>query len=96
MARETIPTDITATPEVARLAREVAVSGRRRTLTENGAALAVVSPALPRRRHTARPRPLTRDNPIWEVVGSITDDLGADVSSNKHTYLAEAYASESP
>ncbi len=40
--------------------------------------------------------PLTRDNPIWDAVGAISEDVGTDVASNKYRYLAEAYDSESP
>lgn len=47
---EPIEIDITAMPDVVRLAHEVATSGRRCTLTENGAAVAVLAPARPRRR----------------------------------------------
>ncbi len=95
MPHEIVTTDISTAPDLARLAHDVASSGTRRVLTENGKALAVVTPIAPRRRRQPRPKPLTRDNPIWEIVGSITEDIGNDVSSNKHRYLAKAYASES-
>jgi len=94
MTREAVPTDVSDVPALARLAHEVAESGTRRLLTEHGAPLAVVSPVVPRKRRTPRPKPLSRDNPIWEIVGTVTEDVGSDVSENKHKYLAEAYAAE--
>ena len=35
-------------------------------------------------------RPLTRDDPLWELVGSATDAPPTD-AAKKHEYLAEAY-----
>jgi hypothetical protein len=95
MAHASNQTDVNALPDLARLAHDVAASGEQQVLTENGAALAVVSPAVPRRRRAARPRPLTHDNPIWEIVGAISADVGSDVSANVDRYLAEAYSAES-
>jgi excisionase family DNA binding protein len=37
--------------------------------------------------------PTSEDDPLWDIVGMIDDPDGpTDVSSNKHKYLAEAYA----
>jgi len=93
MVRETVPTDMSAMPELSRLAHEVAVTGKRHVLIENGAEIAVVSPAA-RRRRSRRPQPFTRDDSLWSIVGIIKDDVPADVSSNKHKYLAQAYMPE--
>lgn len=51
-----------------------------------------VEPKQPRRA-ASRPRgkPLTMDDPLWQVVGIGHSGQG-DVSSNKHKYLADAYA----
>ncbi len=35
-------------------------------------------------------QPLTRDDPLWELVGSATDAPPTD-AAKKHEYLAEAY-----
>ncbi|MAG37432.1 MAG: hypothetical protein CL878_14450 [Dehalococcoidia bacterium] len=35
-------------------------------------------------------QPLTKDDPLWKLVGSVTDAAPAD-ASKKHAYLAEAY-----
>ncbi len=49
MTREAILTDISAMPEVSRLAREVADTGATRVLFENGRILARLAPARSRR-----------------------------------------------
>lgn len=38
-------------------------------------------------------RPLTRDDPLWQLVGSATDAPPTD-AAKKHEYLAEAYTSQ--
>lgn len=38
-------------------------------------------------------RRLTRDDPLWELVGSATDAPPTD-AAKKHEYLAEAYTSQ--
>ena len=45
MTREAEPLDVDAIPELARLAREVAHTGRPRLLRENGEDLAIIAPA---------------------------------------------------
>jgi hypothetical protein len=94
VADETVQIEISAVPELGPLAQEVADTGKRYVLTENGVAIAVVSPAGAKRRRR-RIKPLTEHDPIWEIVGIVKEDVGNDVSSNKHRYLGEAYASES-
>ena len=50
MTREAAPIDLSTMPDLARLAREVARDGRPRVLREDGADVAVLSPARPRLR----------------------------------------------
>ena len=50
MTRELAPIDVSTMPDVARLAQEVARTGRPRVLTQGGTDLAVLSPARPNRR----------------------------------------------
>ena len=39
--------------------------------------------------------PTSEDDPLWNIVGLVDDPEGpTDVASNKHKYLAEAYASK--
>ncbi len=49
-----------------------------------------VAVALPAHRED---RPLTRDDPLWELVGSAADAPPTD-AAKKHEYLAEAYTSQ--
>ena|SRR5215208_7824865 len=50
MTREATPIDLSTMPDLARLAREVARDGTPRVLREDGADVAVISPARPKRR----------------------------------------------
>ena len=36
-------------------------------------------------------RPLTKNDPLWGIVGLLDDDGPTDMSANKHKYLAEIY-----
>src|SRR5947208_3608377 len=105
MARKTDPAVIEAAQEVARTGRRRVIRADGRQIAvlvpyeaatgtgRNGhPERAAGGPTMSRRSH--RPKPLTADNPLFEIIGSITDDLGSDVSENVDKYLAEAYASE--
>ena len=46
--------------------------------------------AKPQRR-VPRGKPTSADDPLWSIVGIGRSDGPADVSTNKHQYLAEAY-----
>src|SRR5215213_5339087 len=60
MTREAAPIDLSTMPDLARLAREVARDGTPRVLREEGADVAVISPARPKRRRTWK-RPSEED-----------------------------------
>ena len=95
--KELKPVNVTTTPEVLRLAQEVARSGvpvMLKTDSEDLAVLAPVSPALKKPRR--RGKPTSKDDPLWKIVG-IADadapaDLPSDISSNVDKYLADAYS----
>ncbi|MFN0074394.1 MAG: hypothetical protein ACKVVP_23175 [Chloroflexota bacterium] len=95
MAKELKPVDITHTPEVLRLAEEVARSGIPRVLQRDQRDVAVISPAPSTSRRVRRSKPTSHEDPLLRIVGlaSAEDfpDVPKDVSSNKHAYLAEAY-----
>jgi antitoxin (DNA-binding transcriptional repressor) of toxin-antitoxin stability system len=91
MARETIPTDISMTPELARIAREVALTGNRHVLTENGTAIAVISPARAPRRRVTR---FTMADPLWEIEGIAREAGPSTIATQKDDFLAEAYATK--
>ena len=78
-----------------RLAEEVARTGVPRILRSADRDVAVISPAPPRRPRTGRSRRAPRHDALWDIVG-IADaadfpDVPEDVSTNKHSYLADAY-----
>lgn len=95
MAREIKPIDITNTPDVLRLAEEVARSGVPRVLRKGNqdvAELRPVSPTRPKRRGRAT----SEHDPLWQIVGiaeaAAPEDRPTDVSSNVDKYLADAYS----
>jgi hypothetical protein len=71
-----------------------AASGKRITVERNGERFRLV----PMRRRSGtrgrrKPRHFTLDDPLWGIVGiARSRDPNTDVSSNKHKYLADAYA----
>jgi hypothetical protein len=106
MVREPVPFDVSEMPELARLAHEVAASGDARVLREHGTDLAVLAPARPAKRgqqgdgdahqrttrRRVRGKVFTAADPLWNIVGLLTDDGGpTDVARNIDRYLAEAY-----
>ena len=95
MARELAPIDITDTPEVRRLAEEVARTGIPRMLRSADQDLALISPVPSNRSKARRRKPAPRQDALSDIVG-IADaaefpDVSDDVSSNTHRYLADAY-----
>jgi hypothetical protein len=95
MAKERKPVDITHTPDVLRLAEEVARSGIPRVLQRDQRDVAVISPAPSSARRVRRSKPTSDADPLLSIVGlaSAADfpDVSQDVSRQKHAYLAEAY-----
>ena len=95
MAKELKSVDITHTPDVLRLAEEVARSGVPFLLRRDDADIAVLSPAPPVPRRSRRGKPTSQSDPLWQIVGiadaDAPDDLPTDISSNVDAYLADAY-----
>jgi hypothetical protein len=88
MARVLRSLDVSDQPELLRLAEEVSASGQPRVLRRDSEDLAIISPAKPRRA-TSRRGPLTKQDPLWQLVGSAAD-AGPTDASQKHEYLGEA------
>jgi hypothetical protein len=95
MAKELKPIDITHTPDVLRLAEEVARSGVPRVLRRGNQDVAELRPVSPTPKRTRRSKPTSKDDPLWDIIGiahaADFPDVPKDVASNKHAYLAEAY-----
>ena len=99
MAHETVPIDVTSSPDLRRLAEDVASSQTPRILRRGEEDMAVVVPAP--RKHSARHgRPTSQDDPLWQIIGmadaAVPADAPTDVSSHKQKYLADAYDVDRP
>lgn len=99
MAKEAAFIDIREVPALLRVAEEVRASGHPQVLRADSADVAVeirVAPKAARaRRRRPAGRPLTYDDPLWQLVGAAADAAPTD-AARKHEYLAEAYAPKTP
>ena len=95
MAEELKSVDITHTPDVLRLAEEVARSGLSCVLRRDDKDIAVISPISSNPRRSKRGKPTSAEDHLWSIVGiadaDAPDDLPTDISSNVDAYLADAY-----
>jgi len=94
--KELKPVNVTTTPEVLRLAQEVARSGvpmMLKTDSEDLAALSPVTPKAPARRR--RTDPPARDS-LLNIIGIGESAEPTDIAKHKHDYLAEAYERTNP
>lgn len=89
--KELKPVNVTTTPEVLRLAREVARTGVPVMLQTDEEDLAVVTPASKSKRRSGGARPMTQDDPFLALVGSGKSGIPGGVSGRKHEFLARAY-----
>jgi hypothetical protein len=92
MAVEYERIDISDEPELLRLAREVLLSNKPRVLSDKNGDLVEVRPAQPPGRTRTKGKGLTKEDSFWDIVGIGRSGGPGDVASNKHKYLAEAYA----
>jgi hypothetical protein len=88
VARELRPLDVSDQPELRRVAEEVYATQEPRVLRRDNEDLAILRPAR-RARATRGKRALTKDDPLWALVGSAVDADLTD-ASEKHAYLGEA------
>src|SRR5687768_13468965 len=85
--------DISNTPELVRLVEEVQRSNQVTVLTKDGEEVLEVRPAKTSKKKRVKKGVLTKDDPMWNIVGMLKDDGGpTDVSTNVDKYLAEAYS----
>ncbi len=98
MAHAHVPIDITKAPELQQLAETVRQSGQPHALKRGAKTVAVVRPAskqqpgprVPRRRSGV----LKADDALFRLIGIGASGGSGDVSANKHSYLADAYAAK--
>lgn len=90
MANEPTPIDISDQPELVRLAQEVQESRQPRALRHDGENLAILMPATLRRRRS-RGGPVTREDPLFGLIGIGKSGIEGGVSERKHEFLVRAY-----
>ncbi|MGH2458706.1 MAG: hypothetical protein ACRDIY_07550 [Chloroflexota bacterium] len=93
MAREVKYIDISDNPDLLRIVEEVRSSREPRVLRQGNQDVAIVRPVkrLAKRR-IPEGRPASAEDPLWKLVGIGVSEGPGDVSTNKHRYLADAYA----
>ena len=95
MAQEFESLDVTDSPELLRLAQEMAETGVGRVLRTAEGELAVLKPvSKPKKRSGRGPRKtglLTRDDSFYRLIGIASSGIESDASERKHEILAQAY-----
>ncbi|HTE83294.1 MAG TPA: hypothetical protein VK821_01010 [Dehalococcoidia bacterium] len=94
MAEEIIPIDVSAMPELRRLAEDVARTRRPKALRVDSEDVALIVPKTSRRSRIPRGRPTSADDPFWKLVG-IGRSGKHDIAVNHDRYLADAKTSTS-
>jgi hypothetical protein len=92
MAKEKAPKriDISDIPELLTLAHEVRSTNEPAVLQQDREDVAMLTPITPVAKRSARGKPTSADDPLWNLVGIGHSGQG-DVSEHTHQYLAEAY-----
>jgi hypothetical protein len=92
MAEELRSVDVSDSPELLRLAQEVAETGVGRVLRTADGELAVLKPVPKARKRTRRKTGIiTRDDPLYKLIGIGSSGAESDGSERKHEILARAY-----
>ncbi len=91
MAKEPKRIDISSIPELLSLVQEVRRTNEPRILQEESEDLAILSPALPKKRTKTKAKPVTRDDALFRLIGIGKSGIPGGVSGKKHEYLARAY-----
>jgi hypothetical protein len=82
MVREAAPLDVSTIPELARLAEEVARTGRARLLRQHDTDLAILAPVAPRRRSRTG-RTAQRTKPDTEAVMALAGAWQGEVDTEQ-------------
>lgn len=90
MAKQAIPLNVSDQPELVRLAEEVQATQQPRLLRRDDQDLAVLMPAKPSRR-ARQGRPVTREDPLFGLIGIGDSGIEGGVSERKQEFLARAY-----
>ena len=91
------PVDVKATPDILRLAREVARSGVPMLLKDDEEELAVLMPASTVQPHSAVPGAGDDEqDTLLNIIGIGESKAPTDIARHEAEYLAEAYESIDP
>jgi len=94
MVEEARTLDVHELPGLDVIAREVQASGRPVRIVQEGEELAVLQPAKKPRRRKLPGKPVTEDDPFWNLIGIGSSSGAGDISSNKTKYLINALRSK--
>lgn len=95
MAKELKRMDITHKLELLQIVEQVQTADQPLILSSGSEDVAILRPLKrPERKPTVKGRPTSAGDPFWNIIGIAAgpDDGVTDVSTNKHKYLADAYA----
>jgi hypothetical protein len=90
MATELEPIDISDLPELLRIAEEVRLTRQPRMLRRDGEDIAVLMPPPRPRRRSSRGKPLTKDDPLFRLIGIGRSGIPGGVSEQKDQQLLRA------
>ena len=79
--------DIDQAPELARIADEVQATGMPAILARKGKDVALITPVRPPRRSAFRARPVTEDDPLFQLIGKFSSGIPGGMSGRKHEFL---------
>ena len=86
--------DIDEHTNLVALTEDVQASGETAVLQRNGKPVAKLVPVAAKKPRSRRPRGMSVNDPIWDLVGMATGDGPSDVSENHDKYLADYYYSK--
>ncbi len=83
---------ITRATDIVALAEEVRRTHRPAVLQQDSEDIALLTPVRDGEEAVLAGQPFAMDDPLWDIVGVGESEGATDVSSNKHKYVADAYA----
>lgn len=75
--------------DLVKIAEEVQKTGEPCILKRDEEEIAQIAPVKPAKKKRLRGKPITKDDPIYKLLGTMPSDEPTD-ASRKHEYLAEA------
>ncbi len=90
MVEELKSIDISHSAEARHLVAEVQAVNQARALQIDHRTVAILTPAVRRRRASQRPKATSASDPLWDIVGLATSNGPGDVAENVDAYLAQA------